>query len=254
MCLDTYMIICIISNTKSKDERDGKGYSGRTYSYPFSSMALMMRYPGTCDLVPRWLLLSSKHGKMRLLSRAVENRWNGPRRGQCDENVCRESWQHSQNMMSLHWYELVNPLELSCIRSFFVCNRDPYQHWTNWLFGCHLLDLCRTFRAQILFGYVTSDVLCIWLQYAGQWLPDSQLPHGLCQAQQLKRDLAKPHNSVGSPWRTNSQRVLGVVRNNLWTLVAQPRRLSKVVIYFLGLVDSYKENPCQSKPRQSWLL
>ena len=53
MCLDTYMILCIISNTKSKDERDGKGYSGRTYSYPFSLY-------GSHDEISRHLRSGSK--------------------------------------------------------------------------------------------------------------------------------------------------------------------------------------------------
>ena len=65
--------------------------------------------------------------------------------------------------------------------------------------------------------------------YVGQWLPTPSCPPGLCQAQQLKRDLAKPHNSVGEPLKNEEPRGFRAVRSNLWTLVVKPRRLSKVV-------------------------
>ena len=178
-------------------------------------MALMMRYPDTCDLVPRWLLPLHSSKRRRSTWGFFREPWKTAGMDREEANVTRMFV--DTKLAAFSWYDesalvwtgksIVRPWNCHAqwICSFSVCNRDLYLIWTNWLVGCHLLDLCRTFRAQILFGYVTSDVLCIWLQYVGQWLLDSQLPHGLCQAQQLKRDLAKPHNSVGSPWRTNSQ-------------------------------------------------
>ena len=207
MCIYIYMMICIISNTKSKDVWDGKGYSGMTYSCPLSLyMALVMRYPDTCDLVPRWLLISSNHGNMRLLSRALENRWNGPRRGHCGENVLRYRYKvGSILMVSLHRYDmLLNPLlDLGIVmHNEFVCflfPRDLYLLWTNCLFGCHLLVSSCTNLVHISGA----------LPNVGQWLPTPSCPPGLCQAQQLKRDLAKPHNSVGEPLKNEEPGVLG---------------------------------------------
>ena len=160
-------------------------------------------------------------------------------------------------MMSLHWYELVNPLlDLGIVvHSFLFCLQEIYIWFEQLGYSVVICWTCvGHFGRRFCLGMSRAMCCVSGCNTRVSDSPTPSCPHGLCQAQQLKRDLAKPHNSVGSPWRTNSQGVLGVVRNNLWTLVVQPRRLSKVVIYFLGLFDSYKENPCQSKPRQSWLL